>query len=127
MKGIVLGAGLVASILGIAHAAPVGTTVDASTVVTGTGAGGNRTIVPNSPIFSDDRLKSNRTGNAQIILVDQTKIVVGPNAQIDVDDFVFSSERSFKSLTVKATVGTFRFISGRSPSTAYHIATPSGT
>jgi hypothetical protein len=110
-----------------ATAAPIGTTVDASTTVTGAGPSGNRQIVRDSPIYSDDRLKANRTGNAQIILVDDTKIVVGPNAQIDIDNFVFDSNKTFQSLTVKATTGAFRFISGNSRSAAYKIDTPTGT
>jgi hypothetical protein len=112
-----------------AIAAPVGVTVDAATRVTGTGPGGSRDIVKNSPIFSDDRLKANRTGNAQIILVDKTKIVVGPNAQIDITDFVYdtSAQNSFKSITIKATKGTFRIFTGASKPSAFKIQTPAGS
>lgn len=112
-----------------ANAAPVGTTVEAEARVVGTGAGGNRVIVRDSPIFSDDRLEANRTGNAQIILVDKTKIVVGPNAQIDITDYVYedSSRKSFKSITIKATKGAFRIITGASRAGAFRIVTPSGT
>jgi hypothetical protein len=112
-----------------AIAAPVGVTVDAATKVTGTGPGGSREIVKNSPIFSDDRLNANRTGNAQIILVDKTKIVVGPNAQVDITDFVYdnSAQNSFKSITIKATKGTFRIFTGASKPSAFKIQTPAGS
>jgi hypothetical protein len=110
-----------------AHAAPVGVTVDATTTVTGAGPGGNRQIVKDSPIFSDDRLKANRTGNAQIILVDKTRIVVGPNAQVDIVDYVYDTNKTFKSITIKATKGAIRFISGNSKASAYKVVTPSGT
>jgi hypothetical protein len=110
-----------------AHAAPVGVTVDASTTVTGAGPGGNRLINKDSPIFSDDRLKADRTGNAQIILVDKTRIVVGPNAQVDIVDYVYDKNKTFKSITIKATKGAIRFISGNSNPSAYKLVTPSGT
>ncbi len=114
-----------------AYAAPkkVGVTVASETSVKGSGAGGNRTITKDSPIFYDDRLKADRTGNAQIILVDQTKIVVGPNAQVNITDFVYSdnNRKSFKSITIKITKGTFRFIKGRSHKSAFKFDTPNGS
>ena len=113
--------------VGYAQTTQVGNTVDASTIVTGSGAGGNREIRQDSPIFRDDRLNANQSGNAQIILVDDTKIVVGPNSQVDIDDFAYSSDNTFATLTVRASRGAFRFVSGNSPSTAYKIATPTGT
>jgi hypothetical protein len=123
--------GLAAAVLAAtnAAAAPVGTTVDATTLVTGSGPGGSRQIVRDSPIFSDDRLKANRTGNAQIILVDKTRIVVGPNAQIDITDYVYDSEakNSFKKITIKATKGAFRIFTGNSKPSAFKIVTPNGT
>lgn len=119
---------MVAALAGTnAHAAPVGVTVDASTTVTGAGPGGNRLINKDSPIFSDDRLKADRTGNAQIILVDKTRIVVGPNAQVDIVDYVYDLNKTFKSITIKATKGAIRFISGNSKASAYKLVTPSGT
>ena len=85
---------MVAALAGTnAHAAPVGVTVDASTTVTGAGPGGNRLINKDLPIFSDDRLKADRTGNAQIILVDKTRIV-GPNAQVDIVDYVYDLNKT---------------------------------
>ncbi len=104
----------------------VGTAVAASTLVTGSGPAGAREINKNSPIFQDDRLLATATGNAQIVLVDNTRIVVGPGAQIDIDDFVYASEKTFATVTIKATQGAFRFISGRSNSSAYKIDTPYG-
>ncbi len=110
-----------------ALAAPVGVAVEATTVVTGSGPGGNRQIRAESPVFSDDRLLANATGRAQIVLVDETKVIVGPGADVRVDDFVFANERSFEKLTLRATKGAFRFISGASKSTAYKIVTPTGS
>jgi hypothetical protein len=106
---------------------PVGVAVDAATTVTGSGPEGDREILKNSPIFQDDRLVATPSGNAQIILVDKTRIVVGPGAQIDIDNFVYATKYTFSSITVKASQGAFRFISGASKSVAYKIETPTVT
>ncbi|MEE2866326.1 MAG: FecR domain-containing protein, partial [Pseudomonadota bacterium] len=71
-------------------------------------------------------MRANSSGNAQIRLIDGTKIVVGPNADVKIDDFVITGQTVSK-LTVSATRGAFRFISGRSKSSAYSIRTPNGT
>ena len=110
-----------------ANAAPVGKTIAVATRVTGSGPGGNRVLQAKSPIFSDDRLRANASGNAQIILVDKTRIIVGPGADLRIDDFVFSSKKTFSKLVIRASKGAFRFISGRSKSSAYVIVTPSAT
>jgi hypothetical protein len=108
-------------------AAPIGKTIAAATLVNAYGKNGNRVIAPKSPIYSDDRLKANRTGNAQIILVDKTRIVVGPGAEVRIDDFVFDTDKTFSKMVVKVSKGAIRFISGKSKSSAYKIKTPSGT
>lgn len=104
----------------------VGTTVDASKTVKATGGSNSRILASKTSIFRNDRLRANSSGNAQIRLIDGTKIVVGPNADVKIDDFVITGQTVTK-LTVSATRGAFRFISGRSKSSAYSIRTPNGT
>jgi len=109
-----------------ALASKVGVTVDADKTVRATGGSDPRIVVSNTSIFANDRLRANASGNAQIRLIDGTKIVVGPNADVKIDDFVITGQTVSK-LTVSATRGAFRFISGRSKSSAYSIRTPNGT
>ncbi|CTQ56606.1 FecR protein [Roseibium album] len=104
----------------------VGITIDADDTVRATGGSAARIVVTKTSIFRNDRLRANASGNAQIRLIDGTKIVVGPNADVKIDDFVISGQTVTK-LTVSATRGAFRFISGRSKSAAYKIRTPNGT
>ncbi|WP_460082020.1 FecR family protein [Roseibium sp. LAB1] len=104
----------------------VGITVDASKTVKATGGSDARILASMTSIFRNDRLRANSSGNAQIRLIDGTKIVVGPNADVKIDDFVITGQTVSK-LTVSATRGAFRFISGRSKSSAYSIRTPNGT
>jgi hypothetical protein len=112
---------------GKANTAPIGKTVASKTLVNAYGRTGKRVLVPKSPIYSDDRLQANRTGNAQIILVDNTKIVVGPGAEVRIDDYVFDTDKTFSKIVVSVSKGTIRFISGKSKPSAYRFKTPTGT
>ena len=112
---------------GNASTAPIGKTISVVPLVNAYGRTGKRVLAPKSPIFSDDRLKANRTGNAQIILVDKTKIVVGPGAEVRIDDFVFDTNKTFSKVVVSVSKGSIRFISGNSKPSAYKIKTLSGT
>lgn len=64
---------------------------------------------------------------AQIIFQDETKIVVGPNAQMKLDELIFRKGNTARKFAVNATRGTFRFLSGKSPSEAYTVRTPIAT
>ncbi|MCG6858689.1 MAG: FecR domain-containing protein [Salaquimonas sp.] len=105
----------------------IGVTVDAAQTVREISGSKARLIVTNAEIYQNDRLRANATGNAQIQLVDGTKIVVGPNADVRIDDFVYNGGPTLQKLTVSATRGAFRFITGRSAHSAYKINTPYGT
>lgn len=67
------------------------------------------------------------SAEAQIVFSDQTRIVVGPNSQLRVDTLLFNSNSSAKRFAVTAAKGTFRFLSGKSPSKAYSVRTPIAT
>ena len=112
---------------GQARADKVGVTVQAAATVRDISSSKARLIVANTEIFENDRLKANSSGNAQIELVDGTKVVIGPNADVKIDDFVYSGGPTLKKLTLSATRGAFRFITGRSSHAAYAVNTPYGT
>jgi hypothetical protein len=101
-----------------------GVAVDARRTVQSVGGANPRIIIARSEIFSNDHLRADSSGSAQIELVDKTKIVIGPGADLTIDDFVYSSSASIRTLTIKATKGAFRFISGNSSHDAYNIKTP---
>ncbi len=108
------------------HAATkVGKTIESDVRVT---AGSGRVLKQGSPVFENDRLKSNRTGVAQLEFRDGTRMVIGNNATVVLDETVISRGGSqFSKFVVNTTSGAMRFISGESNSTAYEINTPTGT
>ena len=108
-------------------AEPVGSVVSAKTELSSDGSGGKKTLGPNDPVFFMDRLSTSATGSGEFIFNDGTKLAIGPSASLVVDQFVQKDKSTFSSFGVAATKGTFRWISGKSPSTAYSIKTPTGT
>lgn len=74
-----------------------------------------------------DTVATGEGGEAQIIFPDQTRIVVGPNSQLAITRLLFRDNGTARRLSVNAVRGTFRFLSGESPSNAYSIRTPTAT
>lgn len=106
-----------------AAAEQVGKVANAKTAVTS----GGKPVDRGDPIFFMDRLATNSTGVGEFVFDDGTRLAIGPSASVVVDRFVVKNRSSFQKLGVKATKGAFRWVSGRSPSTAYSIKTPMGT
>jgi hypothetical protein len=80
-----------------------------------------------TPVYFNDLLQSNATGIGQFEFVDGTKLAMGPNASIVIDKFVYKGGQTLQRLGIETAKGAFRFISGRSGSSAYSIVTPAGT
>jgi hypothetical protein len=74
-------------------------------------------------VYFNDLLKTDATGVGQIIFKDDTKLAIGPNAEVKIDKFVYNDDGSFKELAVGMTKGAFRWISGKSKPEAYKLST----
>src|SRR5919108_5616076 len=71
---------------------PSGTTVAVIQATSATGPGGSRTLEPQRPVYSGDRINTAESGEAQIYFRDQTRLVVGPNSSLVIDKFVFAGD-----------------------------------
>jgi hypothetical protein len=100
----------------------VGKTVSVRTAVTGDGGVLKRA----DPVNRNERISTNMTGLGQFEFGDGTKLAVGPNSSITIDEYVLGSGNQLTKLTINTTKGALRWISGKSPSSAYQIATPVG-
>ncbi len=90
------------------------------------GPNGDRDLAAGAPVYEDDKIVV-RSGNAQIILADGTKLVVGPGSTLILDRFLMKGGNTAQKVSIKALRGTFRFITGRSAKSAYDIQTASAT
>lgn len=120
---------LIGFIAAIALAAPslaadkVGEAVRISTRVTGQGGA----LATGDAIYRDERIRSNASGVGAFVFEDGTKLAIGPNSNVVIDRYVYAGNSKVKRLTLGATKGTLRWISGKSGHKAYRIETPSGT
>lgn len=85
---------------------------------------GGTTLVVGADINVGDRVTTGNSGQVQILFSDQTKLVVGPSSSLLIEKYLLRGNGTADKLAVKALGGTFRFITGRSPKSAYQINTP---
>lgn len=116
------------ALLGTAMAAaePVGSAIKIKQNVTGFGAGGARNLRVSDAVFRNEEISASSQSHGELELSDGSKIIVGENSVVLLDDFVVG-EGGFKSGTIKVVKGAFRFISGRSKKGAFTVTTPLAT
>jgi hypothetical protein len=100
----------------------VGEVVRASVQVTGQAG----TLSRGDAIHRNERIRSNPSGTGAFTLEDGTKLAVGPNSSIVIDEFIYRGGGKIDRLVIGASRGTMRWISGNSDPSAYQIMTPSG-
>lgn len=88
---------------------------------------GERPLEVGARVFLGDKVITDGEGTAQLLFEDGTKMVVGPNSQLVLDQFVFRSGAAENQFAIRALTGAFRFITGDSPKDAYLIQTPAAT
>jgi len=78
-------------------------------------------------LFLGQRVVTTQSGQVQIEFSDGTRMVVGPNSQLLIEEYLLRNDQTVSSFAVTALSGSFRFFSGDSPKNAYRITTPTGT
>ena len=91
------------------------------------GESGLLVLQPQAPVHSGDRIVTGPTGEAQIVFLDDTRLVVGPSSSMVIDAFVYNPGGSAQQVSINAVKGAFRFITGNSNSNVYSITTPTST
>jgi hypothetical protein len=83
----------------------------------------NKKIVGDD-VYQDEIIRTEAQSKGQFILIDATKIELGPVATMKIDSTVFNPNGSVQALTASAEVGAMRWTSGTSMANAYRINTP---
>jgi FecR protein len=78
-------------------------------------------------VHRTEYLQTGDEAQAELKLDDQTKLALGPNAGLKLDDFVIGKSGGITTISVNFLKGTFRFITGSEKKDAYRIETPSAT
>lgn len=103
-----------------------GTAMAVIELANATGQAGDRPLAAGAPIYLGDLVRTDANGQAQILFKDQTRLVVGPNASLRIEAFLFRADAPENMFAVRALGGAFRFISGETKDESYEIRTPTG-
>lgn len=105
----------------------VGTAITIKREVVATLGEEKRNLEEGGRVHRSEYLQTGDAAQAELKLDDQTKLALGPNAGLRLDDFVIGKSNGVTSIGVNFVKGTFRFITGSERKDAYKIDTPSAT
>ena len=109
----------------VAVAQPIGAASQVQTQSFRTPAGGARVgLDQQDAVFTLDQIATDPGGAAQLSMIDDTVITVGPQSEVVLDQFLFDPASGNGDVVSRVSVGGLRFISGQMPSDAYAIETP---
>jgi len=80
--------------------------------VTAKAARAIRTLKIGSDIFFEETIITDATGNTQLLFIDKSALMIGPNSRVVIDKFIYNPADSTGDLTISVTKGTLRFIGG---------------
>jgi opacity protein-like surface antigen len=112
--------------MGPALAAPldIGTAVAVTNTVTLESGINKQPLLKDTVVHQDEIIVTGIDAKAEVELFDQTKLAVGPGARLVLDKFVYDPNASSASISLKASNGAFRFLTGLAPKDSYKIRTP---
>lgn len=90
------------------------------------GSMGQRQLAVADPVHRSERISAGVDSFGEMLLIDDSKVLVGENSEVSLDRFVVS-EGGIKAATLNVTKGAFRFISGNSEKGTFQIRTPLST
>ena len=87
-----------------------------------------RFLAANDEVFPNERIETGPGAAAEIVLVDNTRLSLGPRSALVIDKVILDPSGNRRAEVVVSVLrGVFRFVSGDSPSWAYRIKTPVAT
>jgi hypothetical protein len=70
-------------------------------------------ITSGTPIYFGEHIVTRPGGRLQVMLLDETVFIVGPDSDMVIDEFVYDPETSVRKVTVRLLKGVFRYITGK--------------
>lgn len=89
--------------------------------------GSIRQLRVGSDVSIGETVTTNASGLVQLLFRDNSKLVVGPNSSLVIEDYLIRDDNSAGKFAVNTLSGTFRFLTGTAPKGSYLIKTPTGT
>jgi len=89
--------------------------------------GGTRTLSGGASVYSQETVRTGDTGQADLQFRDNSNLSVGSKSSVRLDKFVYDPNKSTGAVTIQATRGSFRFVTGSQGKGTYQIKSPYGT
>jgi hypothetical protein len=105
----------------------IGTAISIKPTVTALLGSDKRSLREGGRVHRSEYLETGPDARAELKLDDETKLALGPNAALRLDEFVVGPAAGGKSVGLNFVKGTFRFITGTQKSDSYSLETPSAT
>lgn len=123
----VIGAPVVAVQAGDLDTPEIGTAIVIKRDVLATLGDDKRELREGARVRRSEYLETGPDSRAELKLDDDTKLALGPDAGLRLDDFVIGKSDGVTTIGVNFLKGTFRFITGSEKKESYRIETPSAT
>lgn len=121
---IVIGLAFALILVPAANAAGEGTAVGVKPDAVARISSSDRILEVGSDVSVGELIVTGGSGQVQIVFADGTRLVVGPGSSLLIETYLLSGPNTARKLVINALGGSFRFISGNSPKSAYSIETP---
>ena len=106
-----------AAILFFVFCAPLGARAELAvgvvSKVTGPAQIGAATAAVGAPVHMSDRLRTGANARLQVTFRDSSSLILGENAKVVIDRYVFNPNKSSASVILNATQGALRFAGGK--------------
>jgi hypothetical protein len=113
---------------GIAHAQDtIGRTVVVVEKVDGTLQQTVRRLGIRDDVFQNEIIDTDVNSASEIVFVDGTSLALGPTSKVTLSNLVYDPRPSRQKLSINASQGVFRFVTGAFSKEAYEIQTPTAT
>ena len=128
---VILAASLAAGLAGVGPARSAAEPEIGTTVITVRSVHGylgqlERPLGEGARVHLDEVLKTGSESRAELQLDDDTKLALGPNGRLGLDDYVVG-EKTTKRVSINVLKGALRFVTGDNDKRAYRIDTPSAS
>lgn len=87
----------------------------------------SRSLSEKDDVVQNERISVSDNGLSEIVLVDDTKLALGPGAKLTLDKFVYDPDKTGGAIVLNMSRGAFRFITGLAKKPSYVIRTPTAS